>query len=228
MDVKMTFLHDSLKEEVYVYQPEGFINAHHPSHVYKLKKRMAAGVVVLVVGDRRSSEVAEKVAAPEVDGGRVAARGVKDPVDREAGSIFGFAGKVFRRRRWPEMVVAGDSSHQLNHHSNTTNATTSATNHQERENGEMLVNSIKKGPFQLKEEITIPTTQGFLEIKRKQTLEALTLEEKLRKFMTSKILTSFFSGYESTYTILYKRWCCRLILAESDSLPHAHAQTTKT
>nr|GEV92893.1 retrotransposon protein, putative, Ty3-gypsy subclass [Tanacetum cinerariifolium] len=25
-----------------------------------------------------------------------------------------------------------------------------------------------------------------------------------------------------------KRWCCRLIPAESDSLPHAHAQTTKT
>ncbi|GJZ10887.1 retrovirus-related pol polyprotein from transposon TNT 1-94 [Tanacetum coccineum] len=26
----------------------------------------------------------------------------------------------------------------------------------------------------------------------------------------------------------YKRWCCSLILAESNSLPHAHAQTTKT
>ncbi|GKD07924.1 hypothetical protein Tco_1187609 [Tanacetum coccineum] len=26
----------------------------------------------------------------------------------------------------------------------------------------------------------------------------------------------------------YKRWCCSLIPAESNSLPHAHAQTTKT
>ncbi|GJX01539.1 hypothetical protein Tco_0185452 [Tanacetum coccineum] len=26
----------------------------------------------------------------------------------------------------------------------------------------------------------------------------------------------------------YKRWCSNLILADSDSLPHAHAQTTKT
>ncbi|GKE18376.1 hypothetical protein Tco_1425953 [Tanacetum coccineum] len=26
----------------------------------------------------------------------------------------------------------------------------------------------------------------------------------------------------------YKRWCCSLIPAESDSLPHAQAQTTKT
>nr|GFB29724.1 retrovirus-related Pol polyprotein from transposon TNT 1-94 [Tanacetum cinerariifolium] len=40
MDVKTTFLHGSLKEDVYVYQPEGFIDVDHPSHVYKLKKAL--------------------------------------------------------------------------------------------------------------------------------------------------------------------------------------------
>nr|GEW84119.1 copia protein [Tanacetum cinerariifolium] len=40
MDVKTAFLHGSLKEEVYVCQPEGFIDADHPSHVYKLKKAL--------------------------------------------------------------------------------------------------------------------------------------------------------------------------------------------
>ncbi|GKA94664.1 retrovirus-related pol polyprotein from transposon TNT 1-94 [Tanacetum coccineum] len=40
MDVKTTFLHDTLKKDVYVCQPEGFINADHPSHVYKLKKAL--------------------------------------------------------------------------------------------------------------------------------------------------------------------------------------------
>nr|GEU79253.1 copia protein [Tanacetum cinerariifolium] len=37
MDVKTNFLHGFLKEQVYVCQPEGFIDADHPSHVYKLK-----------------------------------------------------------------------------------------------------------------------------------------------------------------------------------------------
>nr|GEV47991.1 copia protein [Tanacetum cinerariifolium] len=40
MDVKTTFLHGSLKKDVYVCQPEGLINADHPSHVYKLKKAL--------------------------------------------------------------------------------------------------------------------------------------------------------------------------------------------
>nr|GFC40051.1 retrovirus-related Pol polyprotein from transposon TNT 1-94 [Tanacetum cinerariifolium] len=33
-------LHGSLKEDVYVCQPEGFIDDDHPSHVYKLKKAL--------------------------------------------------------------------------------------------------------------------------------------------------------------------------------------------
>ncbi|GKE53851.1 retrovirus-related pol polyprotein from transposon TNT 1-94 [Tanacetum coccineum] len=40
MDVKTTFLHGTLKEDVHVCQPKGFINIDHPSHVYKLKKAL--------------------------------------------------------------------------------------------------------------------------------------------------------------------------------------------
>ncbi|GJT14705.1 retrovirus-related pol polyprotein from transposon TNT 1-94 [Tanacetum coccineum] len=40
MDMKTTFLHGTLKEDVYMCQPEGFIDADHPSHVYKLKKAL--------------------------------------------------------------------------------------------------------------------------------------------------------------------------------------------
>ncbi|GKF20002.1 retrovirus-related pol polyprotein from transposon TNT 1-94, partial [Tanacetum coccineum] len=38
MELKTAFLHGKLKEDVYVCQPKGFIDADHPSHVYKLKK----------------------------------------------------------------------------------------------------------------------------------------------------------------------------------------------
>ncbi|GJW27265.1 hypothetical protein Tco_0041076 [Tanacetum coccineum] len=47
-----------------------------------------------------------------------------------------------------------------------------------KKNGEMLIDSIKNHPFQLKEEITIPTSEGVPEHKRPQTLFDLTLEEK--------------------------------------------------
>ncbi|GKE17700.1 retrovirus-related pol polyprotein from transposon TNT 1-94 [Tanacetum coccineum] len=40
MDVKTAFLHGTLKEDVYVCQPEGFIYTDLPSHVYKLKKAL--------------------------------------------------------------------------------------------------------------------------------------------------------------------------------------------
>nr|GEY60302.1 retrovirus-related Pol polyprotein from transposon TNT 1-94 [Tanacetum cinerariifolium] len=40
MDVKTAFLNDELKEEVYVSQPEGFVDPDHPTHVYRLKKAL--------------------------------------------------------------------------------------------------------------------------------------------------------------------------------------------
>nr|GEY08070.1 hypothetical protein [Tanacetum cinerariifolium] len=40
MDVKTTFLYGPLKEEVYVNQPDGFVNPYHPDKVYRLKKAL--------------------------------------------------------------------------------------------------------------------------------------------------------------------------------------------
>ncbi|GJS50169.1 retrovirus-related pol polyprotein from transposon TNT 1-94 [Tanacetum coccineum] len=40
MDVKTAFLNGPLKEEVYVSQPEGFINSEFPNHIYRLKKAL--------------------------------------------------------------------------------------------------------------------------------------------------------------------------------------------
>ncbi|GJV66240.1 retrovirus-related pol polyprotein from transposon TNT 1-94 [Tanacetum coccineum] len=40
MDVKTTFLYGPQKEEVYVNQPDGFIDPYHPDQVYRLKKAL--------------------------------------------------------------------------------------------------------------------------------------------------------------------------------------------
>ncbi|GJU50730.1 retrovirus-related pol polyprotein from transposon TNT 1-94 [Tanacetum coccineum] len=40
MDVKTTFLNGPLMEEVYVNQPDGFVDPHHPDKVYRLKKAL--------------------------------------------------------------------------------------------------------------------------------------------------------------------------------------------
>nr|GEU32021.1 retrovirus-related Pol polyprotein from transposon TNT 1-94 [Tanacetum cinerariifolium] len=40
MDVKMTFLNGSLKEEVYVAQPDRFVDPDHPKKVYRLRKAL--------------------------------------------------------------------------------------------------------------------------------------------------------------------------------------------
>nr|GEX87381.1 retrovirus-related Pol polyprotein from transposon TNT 1-94 [Tanacetum cinerariifolium] len=40
MDVKTAFLNGNLREEVYVSQPDGFMDQENPNHVYKLKKAL--------------------------------------------------------------------------------------------------------------------------------------------------------------------------------------------
>nr|GFB93864.1 retrotransposon protein, putative, unclassified [Tanacetum cinerariifolium] len=40
MDVKTVFLYGPLKEEVYVNQPDGFVDPYHPDQVYRLKKAL--------------------------------------------------------------------------------------------------------------------------------------------------------------------------------------------
>nr|GFA69708.1 retrovirus-related Pol polyprotein from transposon TNT 1-94 [Tanacetum cinerariifolium] len=40
MDVKTAFLNENLREDVYVSQPDGFVDPDYPNHVYKLKKAL--------------------------------------------------------------------------------------------------------------------------------------------------------------------------------------------
>ncbi|GKG10731.1 retrovirus-related pol polyprotein from transposon TNT 1-94, partial [Tanacetum coccineum] len=44
MDVKMTFLNGPLKEEVYVPQPDGFVDPDSPEKVYHLRKALVGSL----------------------------------------------------------------------------------------------------------------------------------------------------------------------------------------
>ncbi|CAM8877013.1 unnamed protein product [Rhodiola kirilowii] len=44
MDVKSAFLNGLLNEEVYVAQPKGFEDPHHPDHVYYRLKKALYGI----------------------------------------------------------------------------------------------------------------------------------------------------------------------------------------
>ena len=40
IDVKNAFLNGFLQKEVFVEQPKGFVDTHHPNHVYRLQKAL--------------------------------------------------------------------------------------------------------------------------------------------------------------------------------------------
>ncbi|GJT71515.1 ribonuclease H-like domain-containing protein [Tanacetum coccineum] len=76
MNMKTTFLHGSLKEDVYVCQPKGFIDSDHPSHVYKLKKVLYGlkqapracqsphGILVLEILKKYGMETCDPIGTP--------------------------------------------------------------------------------------------------------------------------------------------------------------------
>nr|GFA07213.1 hypothetical protein [Tanacetum cinerariifolium] len=46
MDVKTAFLNGILREEVYVNQPDGFVDPDNPNHVYRLKKALLSSFML--------------------------------------------------------------------------------------------------------------------------------------------------------------------------------------
>nr|GEW50826.1 integrase, catalytic region, zinc finger, CCHC-type, peptidase aspartic, catalytic [Tanacetum cinerariifolium] len=60
MDVKTAFLNGELKEEVYVSQPEGFVDPDHPTRVYHLKKALSTSRSAQFLGDKLVSWSSKK------------------------------------------------------------------------------------------------------------------------------------------------------------------------
>nr|GEX12338.1 retrovirus-related Pol polyprotein from transposon TNT 1-94 [Tanacetum cinerariifolium] len=60
MDVKTAFINGELKKEVYVSQPEGFVDPERPNHVYRLKKALYSLMQAPMAWDPRRSDKLSK------------------------------------------------------------------------------------------------------------------------------------------------------------------------
>nr|GEW26033.1 integrase, catalytic region, zinc finger, CCHC-type, peptidase aspartic, catalytic [Tanacetum cinerariifolium] len=67
IDVKTAFLNSELKEEVYVSQPEGFIDPDHPTHVYRRKKDFYRSKFALEILKKFGMDLCDPVDIPMVD-----------------------------------------------------------------------------------------------------------------------------------------------------------------
>nr|GEX33524.1 hypothetical protein [Tanacetum cinerariifolium] len=67
MDVKTTFLNGPLKEEVYVNQPDGFVDPYHPDKVYRLKKAKYAQEILIKHGMTSCDSVGTSMATKHLD-----------------------------------------------------------------------------------------------------------------------------------------------------------------
>nr|GEU29545.1 hypothetical protein [Tanacetum cinerariifolium] len=164
MDVKIAFLNGPLKEEVYVAQPEGFIDPDHPKKVYRLKK-----------------------------------------------ALYGLKQAL---RAWYDELLKFLTSKDVDH--------AGCIDTQKSTYGGIQFLSDKLVSWMSKKQDC--TTMSLAEA------EYVALSASCAQVIRSYALSWKPSQGDSLNLPDHRirRWCCSLIPAESDSSPHAHAQTTKT
>nr|GEV66175.1 integrase, catalytic region, zinc finger, CCHC-type, peptidase aspartic, catalytic [Tanacetum cinerariifolium] len=175
MDVKTEFLNGPLKEEVYVSQPDAFVDPDHP------KKAKYALEILKKHGMEKGQSIGTPIATkPKLDADL--SRKFVDQTDYRSkiGSL------MYLTSSRPDIVQA-DSSFELTSFLDFNHA-------------------------------------GCLDTRKSTSGGIQFLGDKLVSWMSKKQDCTAMSSAEAEY----KRRCCSLIPTESDSSPHAHAQTTKT
>nr|GEV62439.1 integrase, catalytic region, zinc finger, CCHC-type, peptidase aspartic, catalytic [Tanacetum cinerariifolium] len=231
MDVKTAFLNGLLKEEVYVAQPDGFVDPDHPEEVYHLRKALyglkqaptlnrpipteylyqsgqkdrlkstckSTSEGIKFLGDKLVSWMSKKQDCTAMSS-----------AEAEYVALSGSCAQVMWMRT--QLKYYGFNYNKIPLYCDSQSAI-----------------AISCNPVQHSHTKHIHTRYHF--IKEQVLVSCQTNWHGI--FDSSRTEGSVMNENPSSINIKqhcgrYKRRCCSLIRAESDSLPHAHAQTTKT
>ncbi|GJW04545.1 retrovirus-related pol polyprotein from transposon TNT 1-94 [Tanacetum coccineum] len=202
MDMKTAFLNGPLKEEVYVAQPDGFIDPDHPDKVYRLRKALYG-----LKQERMSDHAVALLISKSTSGG------------------IQFLGDKLVSWMSKKQDCTAMSSAEAEY------VALSASSLPE-ERFQYLVRQISmrcltpaelEGRMPTKIELTLEQSQQGVSNDVLVSIEGV---EELKRNVWIKGLKK-----EALHTLRetgYKRWCCSLIPVESNSVPRAHTQATKT
>ncbi|GJW63888.1 retrovirus-related pol polyprotein from transposon TNT 1-94 [Tanacetum coccineum] len=217
MDMKMAFLNGSLKEEVYVAQPDEFVDPDHPEKVYRLKK-----VLYGLKQDPRAWTSYPPI--PMRYQARPTEKHLKD-VKR----IFRYLRGTINMGLW----YSKDSGFKLTPFLDADYAgcidTCKSTFGEIQFLGDKLVSWMSK-----KQDCTLMSLAEAETEYQLADMFTKALPEDRFQYLVRHIGYYALSWKPCQGDSLnlpdhrYKRWCSSLIPAESNSLPHAHAQTTKS
>ncbi|GJT05762.1 retrovirus-related pol polyprotein from transposon TNT 1-94 [Tanacetum coccineum] len=120
MDVKTVFLNGPLKEEVFISQPNGFVDLDFPSHVYHLKKAMyglkqAQSMILKKYGMDGCDSISTPMAIARIDADLQARPMIKH--FKEVKQIFHYLRQTYNMGLWYskdsgfELIAYSDADH---------------------------------------------------------------------------------------------------------------------
>ncbi|GJR00235.1 retrovirus-related pol polyprotein from transposon TNT 1-94 [Tanacetum coccineum] len=261
MYVKTAFLNGPSNEEVYVAQPDGFVDPHHPEKVYLLRKALYGlkqaprawyDELLNFLISKGFTKDADHAGC--VDTRKSTSRGIQFLVEAEYVALSASCAKVMWMRT--QLKDYGFNYNKISLYCDSQSAIAISCNPVQHSRTkhihtryhfikEQVENGINELYFVITEyQLADMFTKAFLEdrfqyLVRRIGMRCLTpaklevLANESASYSSLYIKTDSFKLNLLIQSLLtehqrYKRRCCSLTPAESDSLPHAHTQTTKT
>ncbi|GJY17286.1 retrovirus-related pol polyprotein from transposon TNT 1-94 [Tanacetum coccineum] len=258
MDVKTAFLNGPLKEELYVAQPNGFVDPDHPEKVYRLRKVLYGlkqaprawydelsnflmskgftkgtidpilfmiryGEDILLMGN----EILFTTSDPPIPKSWMSKKQdctVMLSAEAEYVALSASCAQVMWMRT--QLKDYGFNYNKIPLYCDSQSAIAISCNPMQHSR----TKHIHTRYHFIKEQVENGIIELYFVRTEYQLADMFTkaLPEDRFQYLVRRIWYNIYTVKRSSRSRRYKRRCCSLIPAESDSLPHAHTQTTKT